>query len=260
MRLKRSVMMALAVPFLLQFASWTQTTELDPDFYYILSLGPTIVDVDSLIQTAHASAFSVALFTGSTYALYRDGAAIEAGLDDLLGDPKTLVGDGDRFRLRVVEETYSYPVRPSESGYELVIGPTVRVPIVDTLQAVLLSLQDLGVIGSNLSMDFRSFDRSSIKGPPPPQGAAIDSVLYDLVIAEDWFAEAAANGLELVGLRVEVVAEKTPEAQIPERFSLYVTSETESVAKLLMPIEQLVLLARSEGIGYVRPPYRPAIP
>ena len=260
MRLKSSVVTALAVLTLLQFASWTQMTEFDPDSYYILCLGPTTVDVDALVQTAHASAFSVASYTGSAYTVYREGAAIQATLDDMLGDPRTLVVDGDRFRLRVVHAAYSYTVRPGESGYELVVGPTVRMPIVDTLQTILLSLQDLGIVGTDLSMEFRSYDRSSVKGPPPPQGAAIDSVLYDLVIAEDWFAEAAANAITMAGLRAEVVAEKVSGAQIPQEFALHIVSETENSAKLLMPVEQLVLLARSEGIGYVRLPYRPAVP
>jgi hypothetical protein len=260
MRLKRSVVMALAVLALLQFASWTQMTEFEPSSYHILSLGSTTVDVGSLIQTAHASAFSVALYTGSTYTVYREGVTIQTTLVDVLSDPKTLVVDGDRFRLRVVDAAYSYTVRPSEFGYELVIAPAAHIPIVDTLQTILPSLQDLGIVGADVSMDFRVFDRSSIKGPPPPQGAAIDSVLYDLVIAEDWFAEAAASGITMAGLRVEVVAEKMPGAQIPEGFAMYIASETENITKLLMPVEQLVLLARSEGIGYIRLPYQPAVP
>jgi len=260
MRLKRSVAMALAVLALLQFASWAQVTEFEPSCYYILSLGSTVVDVDSLIQTAHASAFSVAFYTGSAYDIYWGGMPIEVAFDEVLADPRVLVVDGDRFHLHAVGDAYSYTVRPDEAGYELVIAPAARIPIVDTLQTVLLSLQDLGIVGTNLSMDFRSFDKLSIKGPPPPQGAAIDSVLYDLVIAEDWFAEAAANGITMAGLRAEVVAEKIPGAQIPQEFTLYVVSETENVAKLLMPIEQLVLLARSGGIGYVRLPYHPTVP
>jgi len=257
---KSSVLAALVAVAFLQFASWAQTAEFEPTSYYVFSLGPAAIDVNSLVQTASASAISVAIYTGSAYDLYREGTAIETTLGDLLGDPKTLVVDGARFRLRVAEAAYFYTVRPGETGYDLVISPAIRVPIVDTLQTVLLSLQELGVVGTDLSMSFRSFDKSSIKGPPPPQGAAIDSVLYDLMIAEDWFAEAAVHGITMAGLRVEVVAEKIPGARIPERFAAYVAGETENAAKLLMPIEQLVLLARSEGIGYVRLPYQPAVP
>jgi len=261
MRPKKPIVMALAAVVFLQFASWTQTTEFEPTSYYIFSLGPTVVDVDSLVQTACASAFSVAIYTGSAYDVYREGApVVDTTIDDLLGDPRTLVVDGARFHLRVVDVAYSYTVRPGESGYDLVIAPSARIPMVDTLQTVLLSLQDLGIVGTDLGMSYRSFDKSSIKGPPPPEGAAIDSVLYDLVIAEDWFAEAAAHGITMAGLRVEVVAEKIPGAQIPERFAAYIASEVETIAKLLIPIEQLVPLARSEGIGYVRLPYQPAIP
>ena len=257
---KSSVLAALVAVAFLPFASWAQTAAFEPTSYYVFSLGPAAVDVNSLIQTACASAFSVAIYTGSAYNVHREGTAAQATLDDLLGDPRSLVVDGARFHLRVADAAYSYTVRPGESGYDLVISPAVRLLMVDTLQTILISLQELGIVGTDLSMDLRSFDKSSIKGPPPPQEAAIDSALYDLMIAEDWFAEAAAHGITMAGLRVEVVAEKIPGARIPEPFAVYVAGETETAAKLLMPIEQLVLLARSGGIGYVRLPYQPTIP
>jgi len=257
---KNSVLAALVTVAFLQFASWAQTAVFEPTSYYVFSLGPATVDVNSLIQTACASGFSAAIYTGSAYDVYREGTAVQTTSADLLGDPKSLVVDGARFHLRVADAAYTYTVRPGESGYDLVISPTTRVSMADTLQTVLLSLQELGIVGTDLSMNLRSFDKSSIKGPPPPQGAAIDSALYDLMIAENWFAEADACGITMAGLRVEVVAEKTLGARIPERFAVYVVGETENAAKLLIPIEQLVLLARSGGIGYVRLPYQPTVP
>jgi len=260
MRPKSVIPIAAVIVVLLQFASWTQTTQLDPSSYYVFSLEATTVRVSSLIQTARGSAFSVAIYTGSAYDVYREGMSVEMPLDDLLGDPKSLVVDGARFRLHVADGSYSYTVRPGESGYDLVVSPVERVSMADALKSVLTSLHELGIVGTDLSMSLRSFDRSSIKGPLPPRGAAIDSVLYDLMIAEDWFAKAAVHGIKIAGLRVEVVAEKVLGARIPERFAVYVVSETEVAAKLLMPIEHLVVLAQSEGIGYVRLPYQPTLP
>ncbi|MDD5264734.1 MAG: hypothetical protein PHU43_07835, partial [Candidatus Bipolaricaulis sp.] len=91
-------------------------------------------------------------------------------------------------------------------------------------------------------------------------GVALDSVLYDLVVAEDWFAYASAKGIALVGLSIEVVAEKVAGAAFPEGFMPYVVSETERLTKLVLPIDRLVALAKESTIGYVRMPLSPVAP
>ena len=152
------------------------------------------------------------------------------------------------------------PVRPAADGYELMISPSEDVAIADTLTSLLMSLQEIGVLGNSVDLEYAAFAKSDLKGPAPPAGASIDSVLYQLVVAEDWFAFAAANSLALTGLRVDVVAEKLPDGVLPEAFAAYVYEETDQLAKLLVPIDMLVTLASAEAVGYVRPPYQPAAP
>ena len=88
----------------------------------------------------------------------------------------------------------------------------------------------------------------------------MDSLLYRLVIAEDWFSFAATNGLTVTGLRADVVVEKLPGSDLAEAFEAYAYQETEQLAQLLVPISRLVALASAESTGYVRPAYRPAVP
>jgi len=151
-------------------------------------------------------------------------------------------------------------VRPGDGGYTLIIFPHRDLPQGETIFSLLGTLQKLGVIGAEVAMEgFRSFEKDAEKGPEPPAEAAIDSDLYGLTVAADWFSFASSLGLTRVGLRVEVVAEKLPGGAIPEEFQPYIIpgSETDQLAKLLLPIHRLVDLARSSFIGYVRPPYQP---
>jgi hypothetical protein len=109
---------------------------------------------------------------------------------------------------------------------------------------------------------YRTFARSALKGPAAPQdlAAKLDYALYGLGVAEDWFAYASQKGLALLGLRIEVVVEKTPGGILPATFSADMISETNTVASLVVPVDQLVSLARSTGVGYVRLPYVPVVP
>jgi hypothetical protein len=86
---------------------------------------------------------------------------------------------------------------------------------------------------------------------------AIDSNLYNLMIAPDWFTAAEEMNVARTGLCVSVVAEKVPTGAIPESLKPYVVSETDALAKLLLPIEDLLSLASDSAIGYLRPPYKP---
>jgi len=228
--------------------------------YYILSLGGLTVDVASVVDTAQTNGFTVIRYDGGTATAYRGKTETTEPLSELEKSNKLLIVDNERIYLRVKDDAYTYTVRPSASGYELVIDPQQTLPIVETLTSILTALQGMGLVGTEVDLGFHAFSKSDLKGPMPPEGARIDSDLYWLTVAEDWFAFAATKGLSLTGLRVEVVAEKLPGGSIPTEFSAYVLSETETAAKLLLPIDTLVRLAESAGVGLVRPPYRPAAP
>jgi len=260
MRLKTAGMIGLAAFALLQIASWAQIEEFVPAFYYVLPLGTSETSVNAVIQAARASAFTIAQYTGSGYDITCQGELTDWTFPTFLEAPRTLLVDGARYRLHVSGEDSTYTVRPGATGQDLVIRVESAVPVAEALEEILQSLHSLGLVGMELSLTIQSFDRSVVKGPPPPSGVPIDSSLYHLMIAEDWYTQAAVYGLLLYGLRAEVVAEVLPGESIPQPFSAYAVGQAENTVKLLMPIEQLVLLAQADEIGYVRPPYRPAVP
>ena len=228
--------------------------------YYLLSLGGLTANVANIVETAQTAGFTVIEYEGERATAYRGDTETTEAISELLSSDKLLIVDNERIYLRVKKGSYTYTLRPSASGYELVIDPQETLPIVETLTTILNALQGMGIVGTEVDLGFQAFSKDDLKGPTPPEGAMIDSDLYWLTVAEDWFAFAAAKGLSITGLRVEVVAEKLPGGSIPSEFSAYVQSETEIAAKLLLPIDSLVRLAESAGVGLVRPPYHPVAP
>lgn len=228
--------------------------------YYLLSLGETEGDLQTLTQIAQTDGFSVILYDGNDVTAYRGTEMSTETVEELLTHNRLLVIDSNRFYLRVAGEAFTYTVRPAEDGYELVVNPHEDQTVASALASVLTELQEWRLLGIEVDLAFRTFAKDDVKGPAPPIGVAIDSTLYALVVAEDWFAYSASKGLSQVGLRLEVVAEKVNGEVMAEVLQQYVTSETDQLAKLLLPIDELIPLAESTGVGYVRPPYRPAVP
>jgi len=219
--------------------------------YYLIAIGAIDIPIESLIQTAQGQGFSVAGFYGGV-------PLTEESEETLQAMPSLLYVDESWFLLRVTSEDFDYTVRPTREGYELALVPHKDLPQEETIYSVISSLQGMGIVGNELDMGFpEQYAKESEKGPLPPEGVAIDSSLYGLSVAVDWFAEASRLGVDRVGLRVEVVAEKLPEGTIPEAFTPFIESESGDLAKLLLPIWQLTELARSSSIGNVRPPYHP---
>ena len=228
--------------------------------YYLVSLGQIGIGIEALADSAQTAGYPLIEYDGNVPTVFAGGDPTTQTVSEALDDEMVLMVDNDRFLLRRALPEYEYAVRPSELGYELVISPLQGVSISDTLTSILLSLQELGILGDAIDFDFATYAKDDLKGPPPPAEARIDSALYKLVIAEDWYAYAAANALDLTGLRVEVVAEKLPGGSIPEAFEPYVVEESDLLGKLLLPIDELVALASAESIGYVRTAYVPVAP
>lgn len=235
-------------------------TSFAPSHYYILSLGEMSVDLSALIQTTQSAGYSVIQYDDDTATVYRGGEAVDMDVATALADEYLLLVDGSRFYLREIGEAYAFTVRPAEVGYELVINPQQELSINDTLASVLMTLQQIGILGNEVNLEYASFAKADLKGPAAPAGVFIESTLYGLTVAEDWFAYAAVKGFTQVGLRVEIVAEKVPGGVLDAKFVDYVVEETESLAKLLLPIDELLPLARSTSIGYVRMAYQPTVP
>jgi len=236
-------------------------TSFAEDQYYILSLGPLAAEVDSIRTTAQTAGFSVIAYDGNIPQAFRAG--LESPLDganSVLSDERLLLVDGDRLFLRQIGEQFTFTVRRSETAYELVVDPHEDLPISDVLGTVLGILQPLGILGNEANVDIQAYAKDDLKGPAAPSDAAMESTLYGLRVARDWFAHAAAKQLELIGLRVEVVAEMVPDASLEATFEPYVVEDAIGLIKFSLPIDQLLPLARSAAVAYLRPPYRPSIP
>lgn len=219
--------------------------------YYIFSLGEMSVDTAALVGATQSSGYAVIRYVDDV----PDG-----NLQTTLSMQKFLLVDGDRAYLRQAEDAYEFTVRPSAAGYELVVNPSEDVILTDALGAILVTLQNIDMVGNEVNLEYEAFSKADLKGPAAPEGVFLESTLYGLMVAEDWFAYASSHGLTLVGLRVEVVAEKLPGAALESPFSPFVTEESASLAKLLLPIDQLTALASSPSVGYVRTAYQPAVP
>jgi hypothetical protein len=231
-----------------------------PTHYYLLSLGQIAADVDSVRQAAQSSGFSVIAYNGDSAQGFRGDDPVDAAAETVLSDERLLVVDSGRFLLRDFGDGFTFSVRPTENGYELMIDPQQELLMSDVLGSVLGALQSMGILGNEVDLTIQAYAKDDPKGPPPPSGVEIESTLYSLLIARDWFDYAATKGLSLVGLRVEVVAETLAGASLAEPFSSHVVEEVEGLAKLSLPIDQLLALARSSAVGYVRVPYRPSVP
>jgi len=262
MTVRSGILVALVVTLLsgLSVGASDSSTEFLQTHYYLLPLGQVAADVDAVCRAAQSSGFSVISYSADSAEAYRGDDPVSTAPTALLSDRSLLVIDGDRFLLRQPGEGFTFSVRPSEEGYELVIDPQQDLVMSDVLGPVLTSLQSMGIVGDEVSLNVQAFAKEDLKGPTPPSGIPIESTLYHLLIARDWFDFAATRALSVVGLRVEVVAEILPGAALDPAYTAYVVEEGQGLAKLLLPIDRLLALARSSAVGYVRSPYRPSVP
>ncbi len=228
--------------------------------YYILSLGALSFDLSGVIQSASAAGTTILQFDAGAISVDRGSRDSDVPLETVLGDPSVLVVDAGRVLFTRTNDMYRFTVRPSTCGYELVLDPTVDSDLHETLAEVLGTLQQLGLVGAEVSLQFSSFAKAELKGPQPPTDLSIESTLYALTVAADWFSFTASQGLTQVGLRVTVVAEKTSGEPLDSQFRPYIEQETDSLVRLLLPIDQLLALARSASVEYVRTPRQPFVP
>jgi hypothetical protein len=232
--------------------------------YYSFSVGNIAVGIQTLSVAATEAGFDVLAYSDNTVSVLHSTQTASGNVQQvLLSSDRLLVVDGDRFYLRVNSAPLSYALRPASVGVELIVSPKGSIDLFEALTSVLVELQDVGIAGMDVDLDgYRAFTRSALKGPAAPQdlAAKLDYALYGLMVAEDWFAYASQKGLALLGLHIEVVVEKVPGGTLPATLSADIVSETITMASLVVPVDQLVSLARSTGVGYVRLPYIPVAP
>lgn len=254
-----SVAVAAILVAALTSGAFGQAVAFSSSNYYIFALQGTAADLDALSLAVQSDGFSVVRYEDNSAIAYQGGQLSALPVVEVLSGSHVLIADGSRFLLRVAEENYTYTLRPSAAGLELVFSPNTDQSI-DALVDVLFELQALGVIGSEVDFGYEAYAKNALKGPAPPAGLRIDSDLYGLTVAEDWHAFAATKGISLIGLHVEVIAEILPDTLIPAEFFGYVVSESESLVELLLPIDQLLALAGASNVGLVRQAYQPVAP
>jgi hypothetical protein len=81
--------------------------------------------------------------------------------------------------------------------------------------------------------------------------------LFDLATAEDPEALARKKGLELYPMVRVVLELQGPESELPEGFSLIVEDRVDGTVQALVPIGQLLELAKRPEIRYIRLPVKP---
>jgi len=259
--MKRAIVLGMATCLLLllglSVGAAAEEALFSPGNYYLISIGAVSNEVASVIQTGQEKGFAVIVLDMSGLSAYQGTEQTQESESDLIDAPSLLYMDGERFLLRVQGDEFDYEVRPGEKGYDLVLVPHQDMTASDLVSDVLVPLQEMGIVGEEVDMEYRMFVLNPDKSEAPPAGVAIDSNLYNLMIAPDWFTAAEEMNVARTGLCVSVVAEKVPTGAIPESLKPYVVSETDALAKLLLPIEELLSLASDSAIGYLRPPYKP---
>jgi hypothetical protein len=229
--------------------------------YYLLPIGGVRTPIATLAETAKGKGFTVIVRDDEATTAYRGTESTEEPEATLLQTTEFLYVDNERFLLSIAGVDFDYIVRPYETGYALLVAPHRDLPQGETLLAVLNSLSQMGIVGAEVELQgITDFQKMPGKLPAPPEDVAMDSALYALSVAADWFAFATTQNLTRVGLNVEIVAEKLPGGTLSPTFQSHVIDESADFAKLLLPIHLLVDLARAPSVGYVRPPYQPAIP
>jgi len=232
-----------------------------PEEYYVIPVGEVEIPTAESVESAKESGYAIVIQEVDGISTWRGAVSTEDEEAVLLELPKLLYVDGSSVLVRIQTAPYSFTLRPSEDGHELVVVPSEVIDAGGTLVEVLLALSEIGITPGSISLDAaKSYPVSDLKGPPPPEGAALESSLYQLVVAADWFDAASTAGIERTGLRVTVIAEKAGETLVPEPYRVFVVEETDQLVELSLPIHFLVPLARSASVTYVRLPYQPVVP
>lgn len=94
--------------------------------------------------------------------------------------------------------------------------------------------------------------------PRPPAGLPLASNLYGLLFAEDPADYAHQKGIQIKEGKVKVIIElETRNAQLPQTCDLVVESRSKNLARAWVSIEQLIVLAEEDEIGFIRTPHQP---
>lgn len=232
---------------------------------YRAPLPPTATEIVRVVEAAQNLDYWIRIQQGLDVTYLKGKtpcASCDPTQEALFFQTPQLYVDGALYWIRLDEPKFRLNLRPAAEGqnaaapYELIVSPKVDLGGEDLL-ALLTELAPFGVAPTQSSA--LSFEVMAVPSKPrPPAGARLDSILYGLMIAPDWRDYAAAHGVELSGLRARVIVELTTPGAIPQGAAdLLIEARSDSTLRALVPIHQLLSLARDPVVSLVRLPSRP---
>lgn len=222
------------------------------------------VNVVEIVQTAQQLGYWIRIQTDGNVT-YLHGmtpcSACDPSQEEAFFVPPWLVVDRQWFWLYLDEPNWVLHLRPSgqqTGSYELIVSPKLPKTELteEDLGQIRRALAPFGLPPQTASLTLEPYIVPA--KPAPPEGAHLDSVLYELVLAPDWALYAREKGLERSGLRVRVVIERSAPGAMPSpALELVVEAGSERLIRAQALIHRLVELARDPAVGFVRPPTRP---
>ena len=99
---------------------------------------------------------------------------------------------------------------------------------------------------------------SELPPKPPREYTRLASVLYELIKSPDRSDFAQRHGLHLEQDKVRVIIELLPEfKEVKGDYEMVIEGRTNSIIKVLVPVDQLGSLAKDPWVGFIRPPHKP---
>ena len=172
---------------------------------------------------------------------------------ELTSTERFLIYDPPYFLLSVQTPSGRAVLRGSGTQAQLIVGGGTDVLQPPPPECIQL-LDELGLTPQGETIELQAYE-VPLKLPRVPEGSALDPVLWAIINHPDWLGFARDYGLELSGLRVRVVVEK--EGELAAMFEPYITSSSDGMAELLVPIPLLPELGTDPAAKSVRPPYVP---
>ncbi|MFN4218637.1 MAG: hypothetical protein ACK4HB_05090 [Candidatus Bipolaricaulia bacterium] len=235
--------------------------------FYRVALSNIESDLTRIIESAKQAGFSVRIAQGTTVTYFLGtqpctGCTPENEREKLVF-PHLFV-DGDLLWLRAEGGLSKYNLRPAQtSSYELIVAPKTTVSASAILDEIGVKLTQLAILANpTLPLTIEELTVvPGVKPPKPPEGVHLDPVLYALMLMPDWYEFAPQQKLELWGLRVRVIVELvSPQAQLAPGHNIIIEARSPSgLMRVLVPIHQLMPLARDPAVKLVRPPYQPGL-
>ena len=184
------------------------------------------------------------------------GSCVPAAEESFFGFPQLYL-DSALFLVRLDEELYRMVIRPSaelNGSYEVVVSPKGSMDRSAVERAGQSWLQELGIV-QTAPLEF--VELAPQEKPQVPAGVRLDSLLYALAIAPDWHNFARARGISLLGLRIRVIVELVNPQVVPQGYHLLEEARAQELMRVLVPVSELIRLARDPAVKFIRLPYEP---